>query len=172
MKLILRPLDENDETLFLKGLKDWSGEDPQWYSFIWQTGMAYKSMLEDLRKESLGIDLKPNRVQHTMLYAFVDKNIVGRVSVRHELNDYLRHRGGHIGYAVAPKYRRQGYATEMLKQALEFCRSINLFEIMITCADDNTPSWKLIEKYNGKLQDKIWDDEENEMLRRYWITLD
>lgn len=167
--LILRTLNETDETAFLEGLNEWDGESPLWYSFIWQSGMAYKNMLEVLRKENLGIDLKPDRVPHTMLYAFVEGQIVGRVSVRHQLNEYLKHRGGHIGYAVAPKYRRKGYATEMLKQALEYCKTIHLMEVMITCADSNVASLKLIEKHGGQLQDKIWDDEENELLRRYWI---
>ena len=44
--------------------------------------------------------------------------VVGRVSVRHRLDDWLRHEGGHIGYAVVPGERRQGYATEILRQAL------------------------------------------------------
>ncbi len=98
--LILRALEENDEQAFLEGMKEWDGENPNWYSFCWQSGMKYSEMLEILRIENLGIELKEGRVPHTMLYAFVDGKIIGRLSVRHHLNEYLRHRGGHIGYAV------------------------------------------------------------------------
>ncbi|MBK9294565.1 MAG: GNAT family N-acetyltransferase [Oligoflexia bacterium] len=171
MNLILRQLNENDEQAFLEGAKEWGGESPHWYSFIWKEGMAFKDMLEILHKENEGIDLAPDRVPHTMLYGFLDSKIVGRVSVRHELNDYLRKRGGHIGYSVAKRFRNKGYATEMVRQAIEFCKNRGMKSIMITCADNNIPSWKIIERFGGTLQDQVWDEEESEMLRRYWITI-
>lgn len=65
-------------------------------------------MLTILRKEVAGIDLLPGRVSHTMLYGFLNGKIIGRVSVRHQLNEHLRKRGGHIGYAVAKNFRRKG----------------------------------------------------------------
>lgn len=171
MKLILRPLKESDELAFFNGLKEWVGESPHWYSFIWKDGMSFQEMLNILTKESEGVDLAPGRVAHTMLYGFLDNEIIGRVSVRHELNDSLRKRGGHIGYAVAPRFRGKGYATEMVRQALEFCKDKGMDSIMVTCADDNVPSWKIIERFGGKLTDRVWDDEDDEMIRRYWIKL-
>jgi predicted acetyltransferase len=115
--------------------------------------------------------MAPGRVQHSMLYGFVGGEIIGRVSVRHVLNDYLRRRGGHIGYAVAPRFRKMGYATEMMRQGIEFCRRLGLTEIMVTSSDANVPSYKIIEFFGGRLHDTVWDDENNEMLRRYWIKL-
>ena len=172
MGLTLRELTESDEQAFYAGLREWEGESPHWYSFIWKDGMPYSEMLAALRKEAAGIDLDPGRVPHSMLYGFLDDKIIGRVSVRHELNDYLRKRGGHIGYSVAPRFRKMGYATEMVRQALGFCKGIGLDSIMVTCADTNIPSWKVIERFGGKLQDRVWDDEDNEMIRRYWIPLE
>ena len=127
-------------------------------------------MLIQLKKEAAGIDLAPGYVPHSMLYGFADGKIIGRVSVRHTLNDYLRLRGGHIGYTVAKKYRKNGYATEMVRQAIIYCKKLGIEQIMVTCADENIPSWKIIEKFGGKLQDKIWDAEDKEMIRRYWIA--
>lgn len=169
MHLILRVLTENDEQAFLDGAKEWIGESPHWYSFVWKEGMSFQEMLKILKNETLGIDLAPDRVPHTMLYAFLGGQIIGRVSVRHQLNESLRKRGGHIGYAVAKKFRRQGFATEMVRQAIEYCQTIGLRSIMISCADDNVPSWKIIETHGGKLQDRIWDEEDKEIIRRYWI---
>lgn len=169
--LILRELGPLDEKAFLEGMKLWVGESPHWYSFTWKEGMTYSEMLNILKKESKGEDLLPNRVQHTMLYGFLNDEIIGRVSIRHELNENLKKRGGHIGYAVAPKYRKQGYATEMVEQALRFCKKIGLKEILITCSDTNTPSWKIIEHFGGELENKVWDEEEQETIRRYWIKL-
>ena len=171
MALILRELNEQDEIAFLDGLQEWQGEDPIWYSFIWKPGMLFKEMLEALKKESMGIDLPAGRVPHTMLYGFLDGKIIGRLSLRHTLNDYLRRRGGHIGYAVAKRFRQKGYATEMVSQGLGFCKSLGIHEVMVTCADENTPSWKIIERFGGKLQDKVWDEEDEEMIRRYWISI-
>lgn len=172
MGLILRELTAADEAAFFKGAKHWAGESPHWYSFLWQPGgMSYAEMLERLKKEAAGVELAPGRVPHTMLYAFLEGEIIGRVSIRHELNDHLRHRGGHIGYAVAPHLRRKGYATEMVRQGLEYCRKLGIADVMVTCADDNEPSWRIVEYFGGKLQDKIWDAEDEEMIRRYWIKI-
>lgn len=171
MNLILRLLEDGDEKAFFEGLKEWEGEDLEWYTFAWKPGMPFSEMMALLKKEFKGIDLAPGRVPHSMLYGFVDGQIVGRVSVRHLLNEYLRKRGGHIGYAVAKKFRRNGHATEMVRQALEHCKELKIPSVMITCSDTNVPSWKIIEHFNGKLEDRIWDDKDKETIRRYWITL-
>src|SRR5205823_10794988 len=36
-------------------------------------------------------------------------HLVGRVGIRYELDDLLTQHGGHIGYAIDPRWRRQGY---------------------------------------------------------------
>ncbi len=69
--------------------------------------MYFKEMISLLKNEAKGVGLVPGRVRHTLLYGFLNNEIVGRVSIRHELNENLRKRGGHIGYAVAktkPEY--------------------------------------------------------------------
>ncbi|XGC79369.1 GNAT family N-acetyltransferase [Bdellovibrio bacteriovorus] len=170
MNLILRELTANDEIAFFKGLKEWQGEDLSWYSFAYKPGMKYGDMLEILRKEKAGIDLEPNRVPHTMLYAFVNDEIIGRVSVRHRLNDHLLKRGGHIGYAVAPRFRKNRYAGEMVKQVIPYLRRLSLQKILITCSDSNIPSCKIIEKIGGVLENKI-TDENGDLTRRYWLEI-
>lgn len=170
--LTLRELTADDEAAFIAGLEAWAGESAHWYSFLWtNTGMSYPAMLERLRKDRLGEDLPDDWVPHTMLYAFVDGAIVGRVSIRHQLNDQLCVRGGHIGYSVAPAARRRGHATEMFRQALVYCRSLGLDRIMITCDDDNPPSWKLLERAGAVLDETFFDAEHDALVRRYWLAL-
>jgi predicted acetyltransferase len=168
--LILRELTEQDEQAFFEGLKEWEGESLHWYTFDWKPGMPYAVMLDRLRKNFRGEDLPSDRVPSSMLYGFVDGQIVGRVSIRHKLNDFLRtQRGGHVGYSVAPRFRGKGYGSEMLKQAIKVCHELGINDIFITCADDNVPSYRMIEAVGGVLDKKTFDAEEGETIRWYWI---
>ncbi|WP_334149436.1 GNAT family N-acetyltransferase [Microbacterium sp.] len=110
---------------------------------------------------------------HNDLYWIVDEGeVVGFLSFRHALNDYLREVGGHIGYAVRASRRRQGYASAALALALDRAREIGLDRVLVTCDDDNEGSARTIEGAGGVLQD-VRDQSEkgHPMLRRYWITL-
>jgi predicted acetyltransferase len=169
--LILRELENNDEQSFLRGVEYWRGEEIDWYTFDWKEGMSHADHLERLRKNKLGLDLKAGIVPSSMLYALVGSEIVGRMNIRHELNDYLARRGGHIGYAVAPKFRGNGYATEIMKQTFPVLQSLGLEKILVTCSDSNTPSWKIIERFSGVLESKLFDENSKEIIRRYWMKV-
>jgi predicted acetyltransferase/8-oxo-dGTP pyrophosphatase MutT (NUDIX family) len=167
--LILRELSPDDEQAFLKSFEDWRGEDLTWLSFAWKPGMSHSEHLRHLQENKDRKYLPSNRVPSTMLYGFVNGEIVGRINIRHELNDYLLKRGGHIGYAVSPRFRKMGYATEMMRQGLSFCQSLGLEKILITCDDKNLPSCRIIEKFYGSLENRFFDQKENLFVRRYWI---
>ncbi|MFB4349445.1 GNAT family N-acetyltransferase [Microbacterium sp. CR_7] len=115
----------------------------------------------------------PEGSVHNDLYWIVDDGeVVGFVSFRHELNDYLREAGGHIGYAVRESRRRRGYASAGLALALDRAREIGLDRVLVTCDDDNVGSARTIERAGGVLQD-VSDQSArgHAMLRRYWIDL-
>lgn len=172
MNLVLRNLGSHDEKAFREGLEAFSDMELSWYSFIWNSEMTFSEMLEILETRFQGLDTRPGRVPDSMLYAFVDGKIVGRSSIRHELNDHLFKLGGHIGYAVASSFRQKGYATEILKQSLVYCRDVlKLDKVLVTCDDDNVASIKTIEKNGGILENKIKVKEEDVLTRRYWINL-
>jgi len=168
--LILRELTENDEKSFFSGLNEWEEKDLSWYTFDWRPGMTFPELLARLRNNSSGVDLPAGFVSSSMLYAFVGNEIVGRVHIRHELNDYLRAFGGHYGCAVAPKFRRRGYAAEMFAQSIPIFRRLGILDILITCEDNNEPSWKLTERYEGVLENKLRSPE-GKIFRRYWVKL-
>jgi predicted acetyltransferase len=90
---------------------------------------------------------------------FVDgTDYLGTVVIRHRLTPALERSGGHIGYHVVPAQRRRGHATQMLAQALAVCRRLGLTEVLVTCAEDNLGSRRVIEANGGAL-DRIVDGE-------------
>ncbi len=100
-----------------------------------------------------------------------DNRLVGMIQVRHCFNDYLEKYGGHIGYSVRPSERRKGYAKEMLKKALPYCREIGLDKVLITCIDGNIGSEKTILANGGVYESTVHEPNENVDLKRFWITL-
>lgn len=107
-------------------------------------------------------------------YFFVrslDNKIVGMINIRHKLNEFLLNEGGHIGYSIRPTERKKGYATLMLKLALQKCREINLDKILITCDKANVASARVIQKNNGVLENEIFSETFSEIIQRYWIKL-
>ncbi|KKI19999.1 MULTISPECIES: GNAT family N-acetyltransferase [unclassified Leucobacter] len=98
--------------------------------------------------------------------------VVGFIGLRWELNAYLAHAGGHIGYSVKPSSRRRGYAGAALRLALDQARERGIDRVMITCDDDNPGSARTIEGAGGVLGDLIdASDVGHPRLRRYWIEL-
>lgn len=96
---------------------------------------------------------------------------LGRVSIRHTLNERLRVYGGHIGYEVRPSEQRRGYATSALCLALGRCRELGLDRALVTCDEDNIPSRRVIEANGGVLEGIFTLDFYDRPIRRYWIDL-
>ncbi len=88
------------------------------------------------------------------------------------LNDFLARVGGHIGYVVVPEFRRQGHATEILRQAVHIAHEqLGLVRVLVTCDDDNVGSIRAIEKNGGVLEDVVSGAELEIPKRRYWIGI-
>lgn len=99
-----------------------------------------------------------------------DRNIfVGAVNIRHYLNDALLLNGGHIGDGVRPSERRKGYATEMIRLALQECKKLGLDKVLMVCDKDNIGSARSIQKNGGALENEVLVD--GVLEQRYWITI-
>ena len=107
-------------------------------------------------------------MESVFLVADVGGEIVGRSSVRFRLNDWLAAYGGHIGYAVLPPHRGRGVATEILRQSLVVARAGGVDRCLLTCADANLASARVIESCGGVLE-SVGPDEDGSPMRRYWI---
>ncbi|RRR98574.1 GNAT family N-acetyltransferase [Glycomyces terrestris] len=79
---------------------------------------------------------------------------LGRISIRHRLNEHLARIGGHIGYDVRPSARRRGHSTAMLAAALPHAAALGIDRALVTCDASNTASRKVIERNGGVLEDQ------------------
>lgn len=134
----------------------------------WDPQEPWATYVQRLVNHRRGLELPPGWVPSTFLAADVDEVLVGRVSIRHELNEFLENFGGHIGYAVRPGYRRRGFGTEILRQALVVARAEGVNEVLLTCDDDNLASATIIERLGGELED-VRVEPDGQAKRRYWI---
>lgn len=96
--------------------------------------------------------------------------LLGAVNIRHYLNEALLKEGGHIGDGIRPSERRRGYATEMIRLALEECRKLGIDRVLMTCDKDNVGSAKSIVKNGGVLENEFVNSD-GEIEQRYWIEL-
>jgi predicted acetyltransferase len=169
--LTLRRPREDEEEEFLRAHRATSPEVPSFLHYH-EDGMPFRRYLDLLAEQENGVNLPPNHVASTFLFAFVGNRIVGRASIRHALNEFLHRVGGHIGYVVVPEFRRRGYATEILRQSLQIARdTCGLNRILVTCYDDNIGSIRTIEKNGGVLENVLEAPDLDKPLRRYWIEM-
>mgnify|MGYP000277114283 CR=1 FL=1 len=150
-------LEEIDWKGDVKGM-NWDGESSAEKYFLDAQDMKEGKNLEGL-------------VPCSNFWIIFEGQYCGRMSVRHELNDWLRNYGGHIGYEVKVSMRQKGVATKALSLALEYCKNeLNLSEVLLTCSDSNLASIKTIEKNSGILIEKKIDTD-NRLSRYYSIQL-
>lgn len=106
---------------------------------------------------------RPGFVPASTLWAVEGGRWLGRVSMRHELNQRLLRFMGHIGYAVRPSARRRGVATALMRAGLDRLVEVGVVRVLVVCDDDNVASRRIIESAGGELENVV------DGLRRYWI---
>lgn len=112
---------------------------------------------------------EPGLVCETSYWAIRNHSVAGRITIRHELNDFLKQFGGHIGYEVRPSARRQGVATAMLREILKTERAQQIGRVLLTCDPDNVGSAKTILANGGVLEKTEISKVVGRMTNYYWI---
>lgn len=138
-------------------LREWGGR--------WDDAAVFADYVAQIR--ALGrpeTPRPPGRVPATTLWWTEGDEFLGRIQLRHWLNDFLTEVGGHVGYDVPPEHRRQGHATAMLRALLPLAaKGFGLDRVLVTCDDDNVASRKVIEACGG-----VFEDQRGVKLR-YWV---
>jgi len=170
--LKLRYLRPEDEIPFRNAVAAFKKESPPFeFAFDFDESVPFTDYVKKLEGWPQGKGLPDNFVPNTFLVGVVGNQIVGRLSIRHHLNDFLEKTGGHIGYGVIPGHRQRGYATEMLRQSLPVCLSLGIRKVLVTCDVDNPGSRKIIEKCGGIFENLTNDSQLRVQKRRYWIDI-
>ncbi|MGL5149193.1 MAG: GNAT family N-acetyltransferase [Clostridium sp.] len=131
----------------------------------------FEEFLVTSNNDSKGIGLGEGKVSSDIYFLVKEdtKKLLGAISIRHTLNDYLFMYGGHIGYGVRPSERKRGYGSEMLKLALEKCKELEIDRALVTCYKWNVASSSTIKSCGGVLDNEVLN--EGELMERYWINV-
>ena len=169
MKLILPSVEYKKS--FLEALEEFHAEGNELSYDAKEIDDNFDAFIKNVQERIRGVD--PERaVPDTLFWLVDDGKFIGRVSLRHELNDRLKRYGGHIGYYIRPTERKKGYGLKALELALPEAKKLGLKKVLVTCDENNPASLKIIEKCGGVLQDITTPDEnDNKPLMRWWITL-
>ncbi|MFP7364886.1 GNAT family N-acetyltransferase [Corynebacterium callunae] len=102
---------------------------------------------------------------HCTFYWIVDESaeLLGFVALRHELNQFLFERGGHIGYSVRPRARNKGVAGAALNLALLEAQSRGIERTLVCAKETNLASRRVIERAGGVYESSMHG------VRRYWF---
>ncbi len=144
-----------------------AGPDKLQVFFALKDFPLYKKIADEQRK---GINLEKGKVPSTLYWVIRGNKAIGRVSIRHRLNNNLRTVGGHIGYSLIPEERGKGYGKEMLRLALQKAKNLGIKKVFITCDETNLPSKGVILANGGILSGKIANPEKGVPKLQFWIT--
>lgn len=134
--------------------------------------LDFEVWLEELEKKKSEKNLPKTYSPQTLYLAINDNDeIVGAIGIRWKQVPALMTFGGLIGYSIRPKQRRKGYASEMLKLALDKLKNTNLENVLITCKDFNIASKKVIEKNGGIFENTYNNIDDGYTYLRYWIKI-
>lgn len=169
MNLTLVKASDSNKELIFDLLDEWyaAKEEIIPYAIRKTDYHDYESYVERLEVKNESGGLVPDS---TFFCLDVDRNrMVGAVNIRHDLNESLLLHGGHIGDGVRPSERGKGIATAMIALALEECKKLGIYHVLMVCDKRNVASAKSIINNGGVLENEVAVD--GIVEQRYWIDL-
>ncbi len=130
----------------------------------------FTHFIETELSQSEGKNLPEGYVPQTTLWLIDHEEYIGTVRIRHELNEYLKKIGGHIGYEIKPAERRKGYGSEILRRSLPHAKELGLERVLLTCDSTNLGSRKIIEANGGVFEKEAQIKEAGPSTLYFWIN--
>ncbi|QDG51605.1 GNAT family N-acetyltransferase [Persicimonas caeni] len=173
MAKLVRPTSRYKAS-YLSALREFHREGRYTYHDLDELDGDFEAHVADERKRIHPENIAVYRVPETIYWLVDGDEFIGRLELRHELNDHLLEVGGHIGYSIRPGRRREGYGTTILELALQKACECGMQRVLLTCDPDNVASRKIIEKNGGEFEnrvDVVRDGMEYHKLR-FWIDVE
>jgi predicted acetyltransferase len=164
-------LDERHGDALERFLKEFDERLEERNGYFCQRAMSIGRVVSTLNAQSRGEGMQPGWVPCSTLFWYEDDVIMGVINIRHRLTPALERMGGHIGYSVAPTYRRRGVARRMLRGALMHCEALGISSVLLTCDASNQGSIRTIESNGGRLDREAYCESLDRLERWYWIHL-
>lgn len=144
-------------------------DNAPYYALASENFVAYCT---ELQEQERGIVKDGNVPCTTRWFQRDDGTIVGAIRIRHHIDHpYLAIEGGHIGYDIAPSFRRKGCGTAMLRQALALAKKLGLSKVMLVTDSDNVASQAMITSCGGRLTQKLMSPHYGTPIVHFWVTL-
>ena len=78
---------------------------------------------------------------------------------------------GNIGYYINITEQNKGYGKQLFRFTLRECKKLGFEKVLIVCYKQNVASAKIIKANKGILIQEILDENNKELLQRYYIQL-
>lgn len=127
----------------------------------------FAALLARLDEFRNGVNLPEGYVRSTTFWLVQEGELVGVSSLRHHLNERIRHVGGHIGLGIRPAWRGKGLGTSLLGLTLQQARQLGIAQVHVHCHKHNEASARMIRANGGLLESEIEAD--GELVQRYLI---
>ena len=157
---------------FARALQEWDGAHQDGAGVRDAAALTsregFERWVEQLLAEET-VPADPDHVTCTYRWIVEGDEYLGSIALRHELNDWLRAYGGHVGYGVRPSARGRGLASEALSRVVRLAAERGMPEVMLTCDATNPASRRVIERNGGRYERRVVDPGGATLLH-HWIA--
>jgi predicted acetyltransferase/ribosomal protein S18 acetylase RimI-like enzyme len=108
----------------------------------------FSAFVDRLENEAKGITVA-GWVPTSHYWLIQSRQIIGTLRMRHYLTPVVKENTGHVGYDIAPSFRRKGHGYEILRLGLLEAEKLGIGDVLAHCADSNVASLKIIQKHGG-----------------------
>jgi predicted acetyltransferase len=170
--LVARP-STSHKIAFVALVTDFEAHDAEHVGPYAAAKQDFARYVQELISEEQGIGLRKGWVPCTHRWLVEPGGAVAGVwRLRHHIDTpFLASEGGHIGYDVAPSWRKKGFGHLALETALREAAGHNLDRVLLIANESNTASRRVIEAHGGELEAIVFSEYWKQPVCRYWIPV-